>query len=513
MRILKKVFLFTFLLMTLSLTVCAEEADHTNAQIEAEGFSSPRNMQDKRRSTYSTAGGDAALTVSREDGIYGVYVEFDRIPQEWTMTDTITGKSVTCGENAFLHEYVDVASLFDGIPRILKLDFAEGTVIADICVFSDGELPEWVQIWEPPCEKADLLLLSSHSDDEQLFFAGVLPYYAAERGLSVQVVYLIQHFQVYNEQNHQRPHEQLDGLWTVGVRNYPVIPEFPDLYSQSKDRSTALSMAVSVFEKTGYSYDDFTAYITECLRRFQPLVVVSHDLDGEYGHGTHVLCAAALSDAIVSAADAEQYPESADAYGTWEVQKTYLHLYEENPIVMDFDIPLESFGGRTAFQMTQEGFRHHTSQHWTWFYKWIYGTDETPIKKAADIKTYSPCLYGLYDTKVGNDEACNDFFEHIETYEERAIAEAERAAEEARLEAERKAAEEEAARLAREEAERIAAEEAARLAEEEAALAAEAARLEQRDKVRGILTVAVILIVGTVFCVWLIHKIMKHEKN
>ena len=114
---------------------------------------------------------------------------------------------------------------------------------------------------------------------------------------------------------------------------------------------------------------------------------------------------------------------------------------------------------------------------------------------------------------MGNDEAGNDFFEHIETYEERAIAEAERAAEEARLEAERKAAEEAAARLAQEEAERKAAEEAARLAEEEAALAAEAARQEQRDKLRGILTAAAILIVSTVFCIWLIRKVMKHKKD
>lgn len=506
--------LLPVLLLTVSLTVHGEEADCSGAQLEAQGFSRAQNLSDGRRSTWSAAGeAGASLTVSRDGGIGAIYIEFDRLPQGWTLTDPESGESVSCGENGFLHEYVDVEALFGGLPQTMTLEFDEGTVIADVYVFSQGEPPDWVQVWEPPCDEADLLLLSSHSDDEQLFFAGILPYYAVERGLNVQVVYLIQHFQVRNEMNHQRPHEQLDGLWTVGVRNYPVISEFPDLYASSKNRQTALETALSVFGEEGYSYDDFVAYITECLRRFKPLVVVSHDLDGEYGHGAHVLCAAALTDAVACAADPEQFPDSAELYGAWEVEKTYLHLYEENPIVMDFDTPLECFGGRTAFEMTQEGFRCHTSQHWTWFYRWIYGTDAAPIRKASEIRTYSPCLYGLYDTKVGPDEACNDFMEHIETYEERAIAaaEAERAAEEARLEAERKAAEEEA-RRAQEEAARAAAEEAARLAEQKEAARAEAERAAQeaeRVRRRGVLAAAAVLAVGALVCICLIRRIRK----
>ena len=47
--------------------------------------------------------------------------------------------------------------------------------VCDISVFSEGDLPQWVQVWQPQCEKADIMLLSTHSDDEQLFFAGLLP--------------------------------------------------------------------------------------------------------------------------------------------------------------------------------------------------------------------------------------------------------------------------------------------------------------------------------------------------
>lgn len=404
-----------------SMTVYAQPAEYESTSIQAEGFQQAQYLSDENRNTYSVSEENAVVTLMRSDGISSIYIEFDRLPKKWILKDPITGKSITCGANAFLHEYVDVETAFEELPQTLELCFEEGTVVAEIYAFSEGELPKWVQMWKPPCEKADLLLISSHSDDEQLFFSGILPYYAGERGLQVQVAYVVQHFEANQVKNHQRPHEQLDGLWKVGVRNYPVMSDFPDLYAESKDRETAFKQAVSVFESAGITYDDFLNYITECIRRFKPLVVVSHDLDGEYGHGTHVVCSKALTEALAYSADETKYPDSASKYGVWEVEKTYLHLYEENKIVMDFDVPLTSFSGKTAFEVSQEGFGCHKSQHWTWFYKWMYGTEEKPVKKATDIKNYSPCYYGLYETKVGGDNVGGDFFENVQTYAKREI--------------------------------------------------------------------------------------------
>ena len=182
------------------------------------------------------------------------------------------------------------------------------------------------------------------------------------------------------------------------------MSDFPDLYAQSKDRQVAFSQAKAVFETAGVTYDDFVAYMTECIERFKPLVVVSHDLDGEYGHGTHVLAAAALTEAV----------EKSD-----NVEKLYLHLYDENPIVLNFDVPLDNFDGKTAYEVSCDGFSCHKSQHWTWFYKWIYGSEENPITKASQISSYSPCRYGLYYTTVGEDTAGGDFFENVDTYGER----------------------------------------------------------------------------------------------
>ena len=112
---------------------------------------------------------------------------------------------------------------------------------------------------------------------------------------------------------------------------------FPDLYSESSDRDKALKQALSVYEAQGYTYQDFVDYISRCIRRFKPLVVVSHDLDGEYGHGTHVLCAKALGDALAKAADPSWNSGTGDNSEAWqEVTRTLiLHDTDFLPAFLD----------------------------------------------------------------------------------------------------------------------------------------------------------------------------------
>lgn len=403
--------LFNILLFIwLLLPVSAAEEVSPSITITGTGFANPAALTDGDRLTYTKVSGGGTVTVSADAGIDSLYIVFDRVPAEWTMTDGAA--AIPCGQNGFLHEFVDVEALLGGRPTSLTLHFPAGTSIDEIYAFATDDIPDWVQIWQPPCEAADILLLSSHSDDEQLFFAGILPLYAGEKGLDVQVVYLVHHFDTHN-----RPHEQLNGLWEVGVRHYPVISGFPDLYSESLDG------AIAIYKSYGHSYEDFCRYITTNIRRFRPQVLITHDPAGEYSHGTHILCTAAVQECLDYAADPAVYPDTADTYGTWDVPKTYLHLYKENPIVMDFDTPLSAFGGKTAFQVSQDGFAHHKSQHWTWFYKWIYGTKNKPITKASQINYLSPCRYGLYRTTVGADVVGGDFFENLTSYAEQKAAE------------------------------------------------------------------------------------------
>lgn len=462
-------FSLVLIILALALALTAYADEPTEAEqlpISLSGASSLAKLTDGDEASYRKLSAGTTLTVTSEVGVSSLYTVFDRIPGEWTISDGET--SEICGKNDFLHEYTDVKAIFGYAPTTVQLTFSDADVtVSEISAFADGELPSWVQVWEPPCDgEADLMLCSTHSDDEQLFFAGILPYFAGELGLNVQVVYFTSPFSY-----HDRPHEQLNGLWEVGVRHYPIYGEMRDKYSETKEDAYAHQKSY------GITKDEIVEFQVEMLRRFRPLVVVGHDFAGEYSHGQHMINTETLVEALELAPDETQYPESAAKYGVWDTPKTYIHLYKENPIVMDWDQPLEAFGGKTAFQVTQDGFAHHTSQHWTWFYGWIYGKNGNTITKATEIRTYSPCKYGLYRTTVGLDSGIGDMFENVMTYAEQEEERLRLEEESRRAESESISREEESSRL-----ESIAESESIRLEEESRYAESESIRLDEESR-------------------------------
>lgn len=349
----------------------------------------------------------AGLSLQNDAGIGSIYLVLDS-PCTLTVQDVQTGETYTQRSEGFLHVFSDLVYQFGYAPKDIRLLFPEGAWIAELQVFSEGEVPEDVQQWQCPATgSADLVLFSTHGDDEQLYFAGLLPYYAAERGLDVQVVYMTGHDNLIGR---VRQHEMLNGLWAVGVRNYPVFGTFPDFKLLDREETYI------EYENLGFSREDLLGFVVENIRRFRPLVAVGHDLDGEYGHGMHMVYSDLLTKAVEIAADPEAFPESARYYGVWEVPKTYLHLYPENEVVMDWDQPLECFDGMTAFEVTQKaGFPCHISQQYDLYVNWLYGDG---ITLASEIRQWSPCYYGLYRSLVGEDVQKNDLMENLTAYGE-----------------------------------------------------------------------------------------------
>jgi len=361
---------------------------------------SVRRLFDGYRTDAANLRSGASLTLSYGEGIGSLYILFGREYGTYTVTDEATGESRSFGGTGFLHDFLDLEGAFGKAPETVTLHFDEGdAAIMEIYVYSSGEVPDTVQKWEPPADgEADLVLFSTHGDDEQLFFAGLIPYYAAELGYQVQVVYMTDHRNV----TLRRVGEMLDGLWAVGLRTYPVFGSFDDLMTKSREET------LKKYGAKGVTQEDILEFVVENLRRFRPSVAVGHDLNGEYGHGMHMVYADALCEAVKIAGDGSQFPESAEQYGVWDVLKTYLHLYEQDPIVMDWDQPLESFGGMTAYEVTKElGFPCHGSQQD--YYRWYF----TGMETAADIEQYSPREFGLYRSTVGEDVQKNDFFENV----------------------------------------------------------------------------------------------------
>lgn len=355
-------------------------------------------MRDSNEKTYYTFAPGGTLTISASAPIAGISVKFEKTGASWHAA--ANGQTLDFGQYGFQHDFGDVSKLN---AASVVLTFDSYISVSEIRIFGAGELPADVQVWQPPHQKADIAVFPTHNDDEHLFFLGLIPD-AIARGKKVQVIYLVHH-----NGEPIRLHETLNALWEVGLRNYPALGRFPDQYSET------YQWAMNNFNNAGVYYNNIMAYQVEMLRRFKPDVVVSHDVNGEYGHGQHRVNAATLMKAVELSADPAQYPESAQTYGVWDVPKTYVHLLATNPIVMNYDTPLDYFDGRTAYQVSLAGYAKHNSQQYTWFTGWAKGSSWAPYTKASQISTYSPLKYGLYRTTVGLDSGIGDMFEHIST--------------------------------------------------------------------------------------------------
>lgn len=412
-------------LISLAITARAAEAADLRGStaVSGSGYDSFSFLFDEDIKTYKKSGETASITLEDPAGIGSLYLMFDLEYGAYTVTDNVTGNVITAGAQGFLHEYIELAPTTS-----VTLSFENGPVrLSEIYVFSEGEAPDFVQRWDAPLEGgADILLFSTHGDDDQLFFAGLLPLYAGEKGCRVQVAYLTDHRNLTNA----RTHEMLNGLWAVGVTAYPVFGSFADF------RIDDLEGSYAEYASQGVTEEDLLSFVVEQLRRFKPLVAVGHDVNGEYGHGMHMVYTDCLIKALDVSNDPAAFPALAEKYGVWDVPKTYLHLYGENPIELDYDQPLDAFGGMTAFEVSQKlGYPCHESQQYTWFTGWINGKSE-PITKATQIQKYNPCKFGLYRSAVGADVQKDDLLENLTTYAEQERLEQERLEQE-RLEQER----------------------------------------------------------------------------
>ena len=318
--------------------------------------------------------------------IGSVYICLDIQQDQWELQVRSGDGWVTVweGPSPYVHVFIPLDSPAEAVRFWFPKDTKRAKV-AEIAAFSPGSTPSEVQIWEPTFENADILFLATHADDELIFFGGGIPTYATERKNKTVVAYLA-------DCGARRTHELLNGLWSMGVRNYPVIAPFKD---------TAQKTMSKEYKEMG-GQAAVRNWMVSLFRQVKPKVVVTHDVNGEYGHAQHKVCAAVAKIAYDAAADPSVDPASAEAYGTWQVQKLYLHLAKENQITMDWSVPLSSLGGITGLDAAIRAFTFHVSQQ------------EYDMNVTRTGKRYDNRIFGLVRTEVGPDEACDDFLEHID---------------------------------------------------------------------------------------------------
>lgn len=385
--------LLTLLALSLSVAFAAEANDITE-DCKFKVCSSGRKytlMTDKKYTSYWESNKIKtpwiAITAPEGKPIAGLYVCFGNIPESWEIQTSDDGKdwfTAVPGDTRFLHAYVALPQPAQHVRLAVTSEKKTALRINDLFVLSEGDLPDWVQVWQPTEEKADILFLSTHPDDELIFFGGAIPTYAVEQQRKVVVAY-------FTRSNTTRSSELLNGLWHMGVRTYPVIGTFKDSYAKN----------LKAAYKSAGGKGKVNEWIVGLYRQYKPEVVVTQDTNGEYGHKQHMMIADAAQNCIALAANEDEFTASTIAYGTWQVKKLYLHLYPENQITFDWTVPLKSMNGATGIELAEEAYTLHKTQASSGM-----SVTETGTK-------YDNRVFGLAFTTVGEDVRKDDFLENI----------------------------------------------------------------------------------------------------
>ena len=383
------------ILLTVSALICllsaasAEEAALITEGITFEANSRSQDFDlmfdDDFRTYYPMREKKGWLEIHSEVPVYGVYLmQFEKITVPLSYDLEVKGADgewikISEGGQYLIHWH----PLEEGTTDLRIRETSQERVrIAELRLYGKGDKPREVQDWKT-LDKCDMMLLTAHPDDELLWFAGLLPTYAGERRLRVQLA-------VLSPTGGERKLELLHAIWHCGVTAYP---EF-----------------IGLVDKNGHSVEgQYEAWkgkgrvlglVTEVIRKYKPEVMVTHAEKGEYGHGAHKVACAASKDCFKLAAKENQYTKSVKQYGTWQIKKLYIHEYKKNVIPCDWNVPLEAFGGKTGYQVAEEAFQFHRSQvrrNWSF--------DEG--------LEHDNSLFGLFYTKVGQDTGIGDFMEHI----------------------------------------------------------------------------------------------------
>lgn len=407
------------LLLLLAAPAGAEEAAEEAADLTGScrfrlsyGGNSAERITDGKYTTYwhSKESLRPYVILTSDTPIYGLYLCFREMPESWEVQTTrnpapLKGKvqeedwiKAADGDTRFHHVFVPLNG--EKALRIVGTEEKDCVLgFNELFVFGEGTVPDWVQRWEETEEKADILFLSTHPDDELLFFGGAIPTYAGELRKRVVVAYL-------TWSNTTRRSELLNGLWHCGVRHYPLFCGIRDVYSNKAEDAYR-----KVSSRDGKEI--VQGWLTGVLRQVKPEVLVTQDINGEYGHGQHRMAADAAQACYDLAADPQAYPESAETWGTWQVKKLYLHLWgeEADQIRMDWERPLAAFGGKTGLDVAEEAYAMHVTQR-------NAGTKIRGKRVLFSVREMGGTLFpntvfGLCRTEVGPDEEKTDFLEHI----------------------------------------------------------------------------------------------------
>lgn len=325
-----------------------------------------------------------ALTIPQDKIAEGFSVEWMEVPKHANVRQYDADGALIREDDETSPQFL--VSYYEVDERTRRIEVRSNDIGIKVCevnVYEQGRISMAVENWEALPEKLDMLVIVAHKNDELLSLGGTMTD-AALQGKSVGVVYMTANSRL-------RYAEGLAGIWTAGVHTYPIFLTYKDEKHQSYERTKE------------YWGDGALTDLIAIIRQYKPDVIVTHDINGEFGHNQHKLTCALTQEAVELAGDAANEPASAAEFGVWDTPKLYIHLYAENRLELPWNEPREELGGLSIKDWIYVAFEKHWSQR-------QYSTYSID----GDGKKYDCTCFGLARSTVGPDVEKNSFFENLD---------------------------------------------------------------------------------------------------
>ncbi len=282
---------------------------------------------------------DEVLTIDIPSEAAGLYVGWYTAPEsarvEMLDSDGAALDSIAASTELLNDYYV----IPEGCTSI-RISGQKVFTISELSVYDTETPPKERTIMTEQKTQPEVMLVFAHTADEAYHFGSLLPYCRSE---DVAVVFLMS----YSREAQQ---QAIEVQYSLGSRNQPIFAGFQ--YYRSYMESDKM---YAMIDK-----DEISAYMLQLIRKYQPNVLVTHDIAGEEDDCLHVLTATHVQLAAEQATEMKYGYESAVEYGVWQVQAVYQHRSDGTSALYDTQASLSEYGGLSAAELAQECFDRYT---------------------------------------------------------------------------------------------------------------------------------------------------------
>jgi len=213
---------------------------------------------------------DETLTIAVPDEAAGLYVAWYTAPESALVEMLDSSEAVistTTASTELLNDYYIVP---EGCASI-RISGEKAFAISELSVYDTETPPDALSIMAAQKTQPEVMIVLAHTADEAYYFGSLLPYCRSD---DVAVVFLM----AYSREAQQ---EAIELQYSIGSRMQPIFAGFTYFRSYMDN-----DQMYAVMDE-----DEITEYMLRLVRKYQPNVLITHDIAGEDGDCTTALAA------------------------------------------------------------------------------------------------------------------------------------------------------------------------------------------------------------------------------